>query len=261
MNINMNFKLINKLVLAFFILLPARPLYAQDSKDSTNHIQNYGKVEINKEDLLQLWKDQEILKDKLKMIESLNASLLQERHRVDSLNTVSESLSVQLKGVSNERDALKKKLESIEAKPVATDKHLINIAANFLFIPYEQYSIEKIAIPAFNLVQSDSLKIKYGDRLEFLESYQEDLFVLANFLKHPGLGKNKISAGSSLDNLKSLPVYSKYHKYAWLNGSYLYNKIYEIERKLTSVVNTGKHEDFSNILNELERCINTITKQ
>lgn len=257
----MNFKLINKLVLAFLILLPTRTLYAQDSKDSTNNIQNYGKVEINKEELLQLWKDQETLNDKLKIIESLNASLLQERHRVDSLNTVSESLSLQLKGVSNERDALKKELEGIKAKPVAIDKHLINIAANFLFIPYEQYSIEKIAIPAFNLVQSDSLKIKYGDRLEFLKSYQQDLRVLANFLKHPGLGKNKISAGSSLDKLKSIPVYSKYHKYAWLNGSYLYNKMNEIEKKLTYVVNTGKTEDFSDISNELECCINTITQQ
>lgn len=238
--------------------MPTSTLYAQEGKDSINHIQ---KVEINKEELLQLWKDQETLKGKLKTIESLNASLLQERHCIDSLNTLLESLVMQLKGVRNERDDLKKELESIKAKPVAADKHLIDMAANFLFIPYEWYSIDKIAIPAFDFVQSEALKVEYGDRLEFLKSYQQDLCVLADFLNHPGLGKSKISAGSSLYRLRDLPVYSRYHKYEWLKDSYLYTKMSEIEMKLTHVVNAGIQEDFSDISNELKRCIKTIPQQ
>ncbi|WP_300726128.1 hypothetical protein [uncultured Bacteroides sp.] len=252
---------IYKLGLAVLMTQPSSASYAQESKDSIDNIPNYGKVEISKEELQQLWKDQETLKENLKTIEFLNASLSQERHRADSLNTLLASLSAQLQEVSKERDGLKKESESIKDKPVAADKHLIDMAANFLFIPYEQYSIDQIAIPAFGFVQSEALRREYGDRLEILESYRKDLFMLAEFLKHPGLGMNKISAGSSLDKLKRLSVYSRYHKYDWLNGSYLYTKISEIEKKLTNVVKTGTKEDFSGILDDLERCIKTITDQ
>ncbi len=176
------------------------------------------------------------------------------RRRIDTLQAV-------VRKYSQDERRLQKDLNDMKVRSVAADKHLIDMAANFLFIPYEQYSIDKIAIPAFELVQDQSLKQEYADRFELLKSYRQDLQEVVGFLKHQGNVRNKISAGSSLDKLRTLSAYGNYHKYAWLEGAYLYSKISDIEKKLKEVVDTGHTSDFSGILGELERCVRTIQKQ
>ena len=53
------------------------------------------------------------------------------------------------------------------------DTCLINVASNFIYIPYEAYSIKEIAIPAFQMVSDEGLKVKYKSRYEMLLKYKE----------------------------------------------------------------------------------------
>ena len=60
---------------------------------------------------------------------------------------------------------------------------LVNIISNFLYIPYEAYSIEKIAIPASNNIFDERLKHKQKIKFDLLKSYQNDIRSLMQFLK------------------------------------------------------------------------------
>lgn len=258
---DMRIQQIYRLILVVFVSLFTNTLYAQESKDSIRDVRDIGKVEISKEELQKLWKDQELLKEKSEQLKNLIGLLSTKQHLADSLSRLVNNLSKEFQKRDKDYDRLQKEFENLKEKSIAADKHLIDMAANFLFIPYEQYSIEKIAIPAFSFVQSQDLKQEYGDRLKFLRSYQQDLRDLADFLKLPGIGRTKISAGSALDKLKALSVYREYHEYDWLNESFLHSKMNDIEKRLNRVFQTGSPIEFSDITNELQRCINTIMPQ
>ena len=58
----------------------------------------------------------------------------------------------------------------------------IEIASNFLYLPYDEYSIYEVAIPAFEKAKGSSYYKDYSIRLEMLKRYKDDITVLIRFL-------------------------------------------------------------------------------
>ena len=61
-------------------------------------------------------------------------------------------------------------------------KKLISIASNFLFLPYEKYSIDDVAIPAFETAKGTDYYTKYRIRLTLLKNYKADTEAMIKFL-------------------------------------------------------------------------------
>lgn len=63
-------------------------------------------------------------------------------------------------------DDAQRQNKSLMDKTIKSDKALISMASNFIYIPYEAYSVDSIAIPAYESVQDLILKL-----VMYLEAY------------------------------------------------------------------------------------------
>ncbi len=88
-----------------------------------------------------------------------------------------------------EIDSLKKQIafknsivKRFEVKNDSLQREFISLASNFIYIPYDSYSINQIAIPAFNMVKGTELYNHYLVRLTLLENYTIDIKYLVDFL-------------------------------------------------------------------------------
>lgn len=120
---------------------------------------------------------------------------------------------------------------TMSAQPAATSEHtvdienrLIGIASNFLYIPYDDYSV-KLAIEAFNAVQDQALKSKYANRLEMLQNYKQDMQDVKSYVN----ANNGVTL--NIDTFQALPFYKRYASYGdW--STYLGQIIKNIETKI-----------------------------
>lgn len=83
----------------------------------------------------------------------------------------------------NENVDLKKKLAATEKRAESVERSLIAMASNFLYVTYEAYGVEKIAIKAFESVQDERLKRKYKQRYVLLKNYQQHLRDFKTYLE------------------------------------------------------------------------------
>ena len=72
-------------------------------------------------------------------------------------------------------DDAQRQNKSLMDKTIKSDKALISMASNFIYIPYEAYSVDSIAIPAYESVQDLILKLQYEIRYQLLKNYKEDV--------------------------------------------------------------------------------------
>lgn len=247
-----------RLIVAFISFLPVH-LYAQVSNDSDSITSiASGNVSISSFDYMNLMKDAKILK-------ATRDSLLQLRCDYKSLQAEKISLETSLIGLDAQVRTLKSSLISarnemakLTAHPVETDKKLISMASNFIYIPYEAYSIDSIAIPAFKSVQSDSLKLQYADRLLILEVYYLDLVNIEKFIDQSLNVKNKIQASSKLELLRTMPTYQRYKDNDELEGAFIQQLLLQIESQLKEVEYQRKNGvDFSEIHADIKKCLKT----
>lgn len=80
------------------------------------------------------------------------------KSKYDSLDIAHRKEVTELTILRQQSSKEKNCIQSLKEELGTTNKKLINMAANFLFIPYEAYGIEKIAIPAFVLLQAPNSK-------------------------------------------------------------------------------------------------------
>lgn len=126
-------------------------------------------------------------------ITNLRDSLsIQQDERPVEMNTADEvSLAKEIKALNNDIDDYK-----------AT---FVEMATNFLYIPYDRISIEEIAIPAFKLAFGSSYYNDYIIRLKLLKNYSADIAELKRFLESSiNVLKNTKTGVPPIENLNSV---------------------------------------------------------
>lgn len=161
-------------------------------------------------------------------------------------------------------DSLQTSLNYLNANNENVNKKLANIASNFLYIPYEAYSIEKIAIPAFEAISLSSLRKKNEIKYTLLKNYQQDILSLLNFIhetkesfNNPFASKTSDTKNLYINKLHAQNFYKTYIQYSDWKSTYLGKKITKIESILVNS-NGAKKPNFDEIENELSNCLKSI---
>ena len=200
--------------------------------------------------------------------DSISSRLKLSEETIDSLtneNLVLQNLLIksQKETEIKEREILKLKnglaeiqnvtVKRLEASNDSLQRKLISMASNFLYIPYDQYSIDEIAIPAFKASAGSSAYLQYRNRLPLFENYRTYILNLIDFLtkaeKATSIGLTAMrnnNASESLNTLSTLPVYRDYTGYNDWKNTYLGQQILTIQRILSS-----PNENTSNQLKEI----------
>lgn len=131
-----------------------------------------------------------------------------------------------IKIVSEEKASLEKKKENADKHAEKVEKSLISMASNFLYLPYEAYGVQEIAIKAFESVQDPQLKEKYNQRYVLLTNYQKHLREFKTYLEKVQKACNGVFQATAIEFidtndpsvspeliLKKQPFYQEYIKY------------------------------------------------
>lgn len=173
---------------------------------------------------------------------------------IDSLTSENKALKGLLKDSQKETEAKEREISTLnrkiddlqnviikrlEASNDTLQRRLISMASNFLYIPYDEYSIEEIAIPAFLATKGTPAYTRYQNRLPLLQNYRDDISSLVTFLvqaeKDIAIGLTKLredKAKEHLSNIQTLPLYLRYSSYDDWQNTYLGNLICSIQKYL-----------------------------
>ena len=186
--------------------------------------------------------------------DSITSLLKDNALKIDSLTNENTALKGLLKGAQRETEMrerditnLQRKIDDLqnitikrlEASNDTLQRRLISMASNFLYIPYDEYSIEEIALPAFLSTKGTSAYNQYQNRLPLLQNYKEDISALIAFLtkaeKDLAIGLTKLredKAKEHLSNIHSLSLYLRYSTYDDWKNTYLGTQICTIQKYL-----------------------------
>lgn len=163
--------------------------------------------------------------------------------QIDSLSRANSALKGLLRESQQEIESknreitnLKRKIEDLqsitikrlEASNDTLQRRLISMASNFLYIPYDEYSIEEIAIPAFLSTKDTPAYTRFQNRLPLLQNYKSDVANLVNSLsqmeKDLEIGLTAMrnqKANEHLNNLQVSSLYQRYTSYDDWENTYL----------------------------------------
>ena len=163
--------------------------------------------------------------------------------QIDSLMRANSALKGLLRESQQETEAqnreitnLKRKIDDLhsitikrlEASNDTLQRSLISMASNFLYIPYDEYSIEEIAIPAFLSTKDTPAYTRFQNRLPLLQNYKSDVISLVNSLsqmeKDLEIGLTAMrnqKANEHLNNLQVSSLYQRYTSYDDWENTYL----------------------------------------
>lgn len=123
-------------------------------------------------------------------------------------------------------------IKKLEAANDTLQRRLVSMASNFLYIPYEEYSIEEIAVPSFLSTIGTPAFSKYQNRLPLLQNYKDDVSFLINFLEQaekdlriPLTKLREVKAKEYISALLTSPLYTRYTSYDDWENTYLGIKI------------------------------------
>lgn len=157
----------------------------------------------------------ELLRESQKEIETKNREVTDLKRKIEDLQ------SITIKRLESSNDTLQRRL--------------ISMASNFLYIPYEEYSIEEIAIPAFLSTKGTPAYTRYQNRLPLLQNYKSDIESLINSLsqmeKDLAIGLTAMrnqKANEHLNNLQVSSIYQRYTSYDDWENTYLGGQIQKI---------------------------------
>ena len=178
----------------------------------------------------------------------------------DQLQKQDSVKTCELNRIRTEYNVLKSNYDAVVKSQEISNKKLVNIASNFLYIPYEAYSIEKIAIPAFKAVTDEHLLHKHQIKLALLENYQQDIRDLLSFISdiEKELGNRFAKDLKVLDQRYIITdYYHRYNQYDDWKNTFLGKRINYIDAKMKSYNGSNK-PDFTSIKKELNQCLETI---
>lgn len=211
-----------KHIMLLLALAAAAPALAQNKADSTAHADNEVEIKIGMRDLEKLKSERDSAMANYKALLSQCGELQQAQRKANVC--------------------------------------LFNIASNFLYIPYEAYSVEKLAIPAFEAVTDKDIITQHSVNYKLLKSYQADIKQLLDFitstekkLDNP-FAKN---ADEQLRKLHNLPAYINYKQYSDWKGTWLGKRLCEVEAALRNFKGDRSQLKFGTIKKELQDCLDT----
>lgn len=147
-------------------------------------------------------------------------------------------------------------------KTIKSDKALISMASNFIYIPYEAYSVDSIAIPAYESVQDLILKRQYEIRYQLLKNYKEDVSETVKLLNDIFQECNApfASGGQSNELISKITqsrVYAQYKQYDDWRNTYLGYMLTEVVNYLKAFNKETTPQKIKAKIDELNRCIKT----
>ncbi len=165
--------------------------------------------------------------DSLTNVTSILNSTLQETIKSSSQESTKrdreiESLKAQIENLQNST------IKTLEVKNDSLQRRLLSIASYYIYQPYNVYTINKIALPAFNATIGTPAYVKYQNRLVILQNYRADIDEIIEFIEK---AKEDMSDSSTtvrnenakicLESLMSLPAYTRYVAYDDWKKTYL----------------------------------------
>jgi hypothetical protein len=246
----------NKIILSWtFCLLPLIT-FASNESDSIPPVESNQSISLP-DSIVQKLKVSAQLTDSLSKENAALKGLL----RGSQMETVQkESEIAELKSqISNLQNVTIKCLES--ANDTLQSK-LISMASNFLYIPYDAYSIDEIAIPAFKATNGSQAYYKYQNRLPLLINYRTDVQSLIKYLikaeEDLAIGLTKMRNDKAVEHLsilEALPLYARYSSYNDWKNTYLGTQILEIQKQLKTPSEKTSTQ-LKNIQTKLENLFN-----
>ena len=182
-----------------------------------------------------------------KLPESIVKILSDNKGQIDSLTAANTALKGLIKDYQEEismkdRDLenLKQKLvdlqnntvKRLEASNDSLQRSLTSMAQNFLYIPYDEFSIDEFALPAFQATKGTEAYKHYQNKLPLLKNYKADIISLIELLglmekdlANPLTAYRNTKAGEHIDNLRTSEVYKRYASIDYWENTYLGGKL------------------------------------
>ena len=242
-----------------FLLLVLFPLYlfGQTIEDGQENSIDTIEVKINMSQLSKLENAKQKAEEKLI---SVNKRILEQEIKLRNDSVMIEKLKVQISKMRADSLANHNTVIGLKKQLLRADTCLINVASNFIYIPYEAYGVKEIAIPAYQMVSDDDLKVKYKPRYDFLAEYKEHImeFIsciteMKKILSNP-FAKN---ANDAIKVLHAKRFYVAYHAFDGWESTFLGSKIVGIEKQLIDYKGPANKIDFDKIASELQECLKT----
>ncbi len=255
-----------KYIVLLFSAIISFQVFAQAENDSVKSVDKADiiSVTISRDDLTKLKSDNNALKVERDTLSSQYSALEKEYQKLkeDTVNYKDE-----LRKLQQDVNQLKADTTTLYKQQREADKRLINIASNFLYIPYEDYSINEIAIPAFEAVTGEKWKQKYKVRYDLLCSFKKDIEDVMAFMEYVNsenglgghFGKHDTKTAAALrEELHNKPFYQSYTNYKDWKETFLGIILVDIDNQLANYGQTNK-VDFDKIKATLQACLDTVS--
>ena len=220
--------------------------------DSTSNVEV--KISVNK-----LTELENLKLDAEKKLKLANKQIFELEKKAMNDSAIMKKNTETINGLKADNSKLKNEIVNYKEQLVKTDKCLVSIASNFLYLPYEEYSVKEVALRAFETISDNTFKEKYSSRKVLLENYKEDINKFISFLTTTQKGLSNPftkEANAEISNLHKQSFYIAYQKYEDWKATYLGAKIVNVESQLKSFSQTHK-VNFEKIINELSNCLKT----
>lgn len=240
-----------KHIMLLLALAATAPALAQNKADSTAHTDNEVEIKIGMRDL-------EKLKSERDSAMTAYKALLPKYNKIVKNDS---ALAAQLQTARTECATFKLKCGELQQAQRKANVCLFNIASNFLYIPYEAYSVEKLAIPAFEAVTDKDLTTQHSVSYVLLKSYRADVEGLLSFITsaEKELGKPFTkNANDQLGDLHNLPAYINYKQYSDWKNTWLGKRLCEVEAVLRNFKGDRSQPKFGTVKKMLQDCLDTI---
>ena len=191
---------------------------------------------------------------------SANKRILEQDVKLGNDSVMIGKLKVQLSNLRADSLAIHNTVNGLKKQLLKADTCLINVASNFIYIPYEAYSVKEIAIPAFQMVSDEGLKVKYNSRYELLLEYKEHIVEFISCLTEmKKILSNPFAkdANDAIIVLHAKRFYAVYKAFEGWESTFLGSRIIAIEKQLKGYKGTASKVDFDKVTNELQECLNT----
>lgn len=242
-----------KILFCALLLSLSLVVQAQEKGDSVVKVQNKTEmnvVPISVETLTRLENEREQAVQNSKNLQQSYTQLQQQ----DSINT-KKLREIELKYNSLQRD-----YEALSKSQKQANVKLINMASNFLYIPYEAYSIQNIAIPSFKAITDTQLAQMHQVKLALLENYQKDIEGVLMFIQtiEKELSNRFAKDLRDLDRqFEESDIYLRYIQYNDWENTYLGKRLKYLDMEMKSYNGSNK-PDFSSIKKDLNQCLESV---
>ncbi len=193
-------------------------------------------------------------------LNSANKRIQKQEIKLSNDSVTIGKLKARISNLRADSLAIHNTVNGLKKQLLKADTCLINVASNFIYIPYEAYSVKEIAIPAFLMVSDEGLKVKYKSRYELLLKYKEHIVEFISCLTEMKKVLSNPFAKDANDAIKVLHTkhfYAAYRAFEGWESTFLGSRIIAIEKQLKDYKGLNSKVDFDKVANELQECLKT----